>query len=147
LIQSFHAWFWCLLIFSWASKFLNRPNKWLAYLNEAVYPTYIVHMHLTFLPIAIFGILGVGYYVSLALGTILVMFGVMVCFEIARRAAFARVVYGIKGGRAEVWKLFPYNRIENREVRVLVAVIFHGLAIGMTIGLLILIIGAGVLSG
>ena len=39
LIQSFHAWFWCLFIFSWASKLLNKPSKWLAYLNEAVYPT------------------------------------------------------------------------------------------------------------
>jgi hypothetical protein len=51
LIQSFHAWFWCLMVFSWASKILNKPSKRLAYLNEAVYPTYIVHMHLTFLPL------------------------------------------------------------------------------------------------
>ena len=61
IIQSFHAWFWCLLIFSWAAKFLNKPNKWLNYLNEAVYPTYIVHMHVTALPMAIFGLLGIGY--------------------------------------------------------------------------------------
>ena len=39
IVQSFHAWFWCLLIFSWSSKLLNKPNKWLSYLNEAVYPT------------------------------------------------------------------------------------------------------------
>ena len=34
-LQSFHAWFWCLLIFSWSSKLLNKPHKWLSYLNEA----------------------------------------------------------------------------------------------------------------
>lgn len=147
LLQSFHAWIWCLFIFSWASKLLNRPSKWLAYLNDAVYPTYIVHLHLTFLPIAIFGILGVGYYVGMALGTIFVMFGVMICFEIIRRATFARVVYGIKGGHSEVAKLFPYDRAKDRGVRILIAVVFHVLAIVMTIGLLILLIGAGILSG
>ena len=146
LLQSFHAWFWCLFIFSWASKLLNRPNKWLNYLNEAVYPTYIVHMHLTFLPIAIFGVLGVGYYVGLTLGTILVMFGVMTCFEIIRRATYARVVYGIKGSNSDVSQLFPYNRIEDRSLRILLAITFHIFAVGMTIGLLIFLIGAGVIS-
>ncbi len=146
LLQSFHAWFWCLFIFSWASKLLNRPNKWLTYLNEAVYPTYIVHMHLTFLPIAIFGVLGVGYYIGLTLGTILVMFGVMVCFEIIRRATYARVVYGIKGSNSDVSQLFPYTRIEDRSLRILLAIAFHIFAVGMTIGLLIFLIGAGVIT-
>tara|TARA_B100000459_G_C8591353_1_gene207886 strand:+ start:592 stop:1902 length:1311 start_codon:yes stop_codon:yes gene_type:complete len=146
-IQSFHAWFWCLLIFSWASKFLNRPSKWLAYLNEAVYPTYIVHMHLTFFPIAIFGILGVGYYSGLAIGTILVMVGVIVCFEIVRRATFARTIFGLKGGHEEVAKLYPYNRIEKKELRVVVAIGFHVLAASMTALLLALLIGAGIIGG
>ena len=35
-IHSFHAWFWCLTIFSWGSKFLNKPSKNLAYLNQGV---------------------------------------------------------------------------------------------------------------
>ena len=61
IVQSFHAWFWCMLIFSWASKLLNRPSSSLAYLNESVYPTYVVHMHLTFLPIAIFSAIGLNY--------------------------------------------------------------------------------------
>ena len=114
LIQSYHAWFWCLLIFSWASKLLNKPSKYLAYLNEAVYPTYIVHMHLTFLPIALFALLGVGYYLSMVIGTIVVFVGVMVCFEIARRASLFRPLFGIKGGKEEVNKLFPYNRGEEK---------------------------------
>jgi len=146
LIQSFHAWFWCLFIFSWASKLLNRPSKWLSYLNEAVYPTYIVHMHLTFFPIVVFGILGFGYYLGLALGTIFVTIGVMVCFEIVRRATFARVLFGIKGGHEEVKKLFPYNQTESREIRILIELIFHGLTTLMTIGLLALLIGAEVLG-
>ncbi|MDA9714314.1 acyltransferase family protein [Euryarchaeota archaeon] len=145
LIQSYHAWFWCLLIFSWASKLLNKPSKYLAYLNEAVYPTYIVHMHLTFLPIALFALLGVGYYVSMVIGTIVVFVGVMICFEIARRASLFRPLFGIKGGKEEVNKLFPYNRGEEKGIRVAFSLVFNALAVGMTLMLLLLIIGAGLI--
>ena len=69
IIQSFHAWFWCLLIFTWSSKLLNRPNKYLAYLNESVYPTYILHMHVNILMIAILAILGVGFFPAMIIAT------------------------------------------------------------------------------
>ena len=146
LIQSFHAWFWCLFIFSWASKLLNKPSTWLAYLNEAVYPAYIVHMHLTFLPIAFFALIGLGYYVSMTIGTIVVFVGVMICFEIARRASLFRPVFGIKGGKEEVIKLYPYNRIEEKGIRLLFSLVFNALAAGMILMLLLLIIGAGVIA-
>ncbi len=146
-LQSFHAWFWCLLIFSWASKLLNRPSPWLGYLNEAVYPTYIVHMHLTFLPIAIFGIFGVGYYVGLTIGTVLVMVGVMICFEMIRRASFSRVFFGIKGGHEETMKLYPYTRVKGRDRRLVLALFFHGLVGGMILVLIAMLIAAGILGG
>ena len=146
LIQSFHAWFWCLFIFSWASKLLNKPSTWLAYLNEAVYPAYIVHMHLTFLPIAFFALIGLGYYVSMTIGTIVVFVGVMICFEIARRASLFRPVFGIKGGKEEVIELYPYNRIEEKGIRLLFSLVFNALAVGMILMLLLLIIGAGVIA-
>ena len=146
LIQSFHAWFWCLLIFSWASKLLNKPSKWLAYLNEAVYPTYIVHMHLTFLPIALFALIGLGYYISMMIGTIVVFVGVMICFEIARRASLFRPVFGIKGGKEEVNKLYPFNRSQEKGTRVVFSLIFNALAVGMILLLLLLIIGAGLIE-
>ena len=146
VLQSFHAWFWCLLIFSWASKTLNRPSKWLAYLNEAVYPTYIVHMHITFLPIAIFGVIGLGYYLGMALGTALVMVGVMVCFEVVRRAPLARPLFGIKGGSDETNKIWPYNQIKDKSARVVVSLVFHGFSFLVIISLYILLIGAGWLA-
>ena len=147
LIQEFHAWFWCLFIFTWASKFLNKPSKSLAYLNEAVYPTYIVHMHLTFLPIAIFGLFGVGYYLGMAIGTILVMVGVMVCFEIVRRARFTRILYGIKGGKKELMQMFPYYMTEEKSLQILIEVIIVILSFILTIGLILMFISAGILSG
>lgn len=147
LIQSFHAWFWCLFIFTWASKLLNRPSPWLGYLNEAVYPTYIVHMHLTFLPIAIFAIFGVGYYVGLTIGTALVIIGVMICFEITRRASLARVFFGVKGGHEEAMKLYPYTQVKGRDSRTVLALFFHGLVAGMILMLIVMLIGAGILGG
>lgn len=44
-------------------------------------------------------------------------------------------------------RMNPYNRTENSGVRKLFAVAFHLIAIGMTIGLLILLIAAVTLSG
>ena len=146
LIQSFHAWFWCLFIFSWASKLLNKPSKWLAYLNEAVYPTYVVHLHLTFLPIALFALIGLGYYTSMVIGTIVVFAGVMTCFEIARRASLFRPLFGIKGGKEEVNKLFPYNRIEEKGIHIVFSLVSNTLAVGMILMLLLWIIGAGVIA-
>ena len=146
LIQSFHAWFWCLLVFSWASKLLNKPSKWLAYLNEAVYPTYIVHMHLTFLPIALFALIGLGYYTSMVIGTLVVFASVMVCFEVARRASLFRPLFGIKGGKEEVHKLFPYKETEERGPRMVLSLVFNALALGMVLMLLVWIIGAGFIA-
>ena len=145
-LQSFHAWFWCLLIFSWSSKLLNKPNKWLSYLNEAVYPTYIVHMHLTFLPIALFALIGLGYYTSMIIGTLVVFVSVMICFEIARRASLFRPLFGIKGGKEEVSKLYPYNKTEEKGIRFVVSLVFNALAVGMILMLLVWIIGAGLIE-
>ena len=145
IVQSLHAWFWCLLIFSWASKFLNKPNKWLSYLNEAVYPAYIVHFHLTFLPIGIFGFLGIGYYAGLSIGTILVLIGVLICFESARRAAYFRVVFGMKGDNDEVVKIYPYNEMKSRNHQILFALLCHIITVLMIIGLNIMLISGGIL--
>lgn len=43
----FSFWSWILTLFGYASKYLNRPSKTLAYCNEAVYPFYILHQTVT----------------------------------------------------------------------------------------------------
>ena len=80
----------------------------------------------------------------MVIGTLVVFVGVMVCFEIARRALFFRLLFGIKGGKDEVNKLFPYNRTDERGIRIVFALFFNALAVGMILMLLIWIIGAGV---
>ena len=146
IVQSFHAWSWCMLIFSWASKLLNRQSSSLAYLNEAVYPTYVVHMHLTFLPIAIFGAIGLNYYIGMVLGTIIVTSGVMICFEIIRRTRFARPLFGIRGGQDQVNTIWPFNEIKKPELRIGFSIVMHFVAFGMVIGLLLFLIISGFIA-
>ena len=144
IIQSFHAWFWCLLIFTWSSKLLNRPNKYLAYLNESVYPTYILHMHVNILMIAILAILGVGFFPAMIIATPMLIIGVFVCFEIVRRASLFRPFFGIKGGQEMVMKLFPFNSTQEGSLTVIFTLFSHGLTLGMVIVLMLLL---GILGG
>jgi len=95
-ITSFHAWFWCLFVFTWGAKYLNRPSKNLAYLNQGVYPFYIVHQPIVYVVLLV--LLGNGYsnLVILILGTAVVTFGCWIFFEIMKRHWITRAMYGIK---------------------------------------------------
>ena len=104
-------------------------------------------MHVTFLPIGLFGVLGLGYYLGLFVGTFLVLISVIICFEIARRATYARILFGIKGGYEEVSQLFPFNKITNRSTQTLIGIFAHLLVLVMVILLsIMLFIGTGLMS-
>ena len=100
-IHSFHAWFWCLTIFSWGSKFLDKPSKNLAYLNQGVYPFYIVHMPLTFAGLRISSDLGIKNYPAVLLSTIIVIITCWLFFELVRRTKVSRFLFGIKERKLE----------------------------------------------
>ena len=95
-VTSFHAWFWCLFIFTWGAKLLNKPSKHLAYLNQGVYPFYIVHQPIVYLVLIL--LLGKGYSDLLILiaGTLVVTLGCWIFFEIMKRHWITRTMYGIK---------------------------------------------------
>ena len=137
LIQSFHAWFWCLLIFSWASRLLNKPNRWLPYLNQSVYPAYILHMTPTWILIVTLSVLGTNYYIGLVIGTLVVTGIVLFLFEFIRRASAFRMVFGVKGGSREVSKIWPFTLTKDRGTQIALSVFFNILVFGLT-GLLFL---------
>jgi hypothetical protein len=102
LLQAFHAWSWCLLLFSWAAKLLNRPSPVLTYLNGAVYPAYIAHQSLIHLAVFALGALGLDHaLLHYALGPLLVALGAALVFEIVKRTAWTRVAFGIKVPRRQ----------------------------------------------
>ena len=94
-ITSFHAWFWCLFVFTWGAKFLNKPSPHLAYLNQGVYPFYIVHQPIVYAMLIL--LLGRGYsnFLILIIGTLVVTLGCWLFFEIMKRHWVTRAMYGI----------------------------------------------------
>ncbi len=96
MIHSFHAWFWCLAVFSWGALLLNRPSESLRYLNQAVYPFYIVHMPLTFLGLRVSSEIGLRDYAAVLIATLLVAMLCWAFFEIVRRTRVTSFLFGIK---------------------------------------------------
>src|SRR5690606_33398937 len=43
LLQGFNAWCWVLTFLGYGKRYLNRPSRVLARLNEGIYPFYILH--------------------------------------------------------------------------------------------------------
>lgn len=94
-----NRWFWLLAILGCARVYLNRPHPWLNYLNEAVYPWYILHQTVL--------IVAAWWLADQAWGPVLeplwvIMITVGGCwlgYELIRRSAVLRLLFGLKIGR------------------------------------------------
>ncbi len=96
-----HAWFWCLLIFTWGYRFLNQPSRMLTYLNKAVYPAYVVHMNAMWVVILLLAFVSLDRsYASFFIGIPLEAAICLAMFELARRGKWAGVLFGIKKPRS-----------------------------------------------
>lgn len=143
VLQAFHAWMWCLLVFAWGARLLNRKSRALAWLNEAVYPTYIMHFHLTFPWMFVAAILGMSWWTSTALGTPFVVVGVLACFVLFRRTAYLRPLVGLRGGRAEAEKLWPFTTTDDPGARILLHLTAHAVTGAALLVLMILAVLTG----
>jgi len=99
LVHSFHAWFWCLTLFSWAALLLNKPSNNLAYMNQAVYPFYIVHMPLTFAGLKLSSEFELNNYPAVIASSSFVVLFCWVFFEMVRRSETTRFLFGIKSSK------------------------------------------------
>tara|TARA_B100001113_G_scaffold353145_1_gene356483 strand:+ start:4649 stop:5956 length:1308 start_codon:yes stop_codon:yes gene_type:complete len=95
-IHSFHAWFWCLTIFAWGSHLLNKRSSSLTYLNQGVYPFYIVHMPITFAGLKIAKELNFTGIPAVIAGCLIVLIGCWLVFEGVSRTRITRYLFGIK---------------------------------------------------
>tara|TARA_Y100000766_G_scaffold150772_1_gene129547 strand:+ start:109 stop:414 length:306 start_codon:yes stop_codon:yes gene_type:complete len=100
-------------------------------------------MHVTIPVIAILAILGVGFFPAMIFATPMLIVGVLVCFEIVRRASLFRPFFGIKGGQEMVMKLFPFNSTQEKPLTILFALFSHGLTLGMVIVLMLSLVILG----
>ena len=60
------------------------------------------------------GIIGMSWWTSTALGTPFVVAGVLVCFVLFRRTAYLRPFVGLRGGREEAEKLWPFTAVDEQ---------------------------------
>ena len=53
VVEAATAWFWCIAAVGLASRFLDRPGRYLPELNRAVFPFYVFHFPLTLVGLAL----------------------------------------------------------------------------------------------
>ncbi len=98
LLTSYYGFFWILMLVAWFRRYLNRPSPWLSYANEAVYPFYIAHQ--TIIVAAGFFLIqqpwGIGPKLLAAMAA--AFFGSWAVYELARRTAITRLLFGMKTG-------------------------------------------------
>jgi glucan biosynthesis protein C len=94
-----NRWLWLLAILGYANAWLNRPHRWLDYLNEAVYPWYILHQSIL--------IVAAWWLADQHWGPVLeplwviglTIAGCCLGYELIRRSAVLRLLFGLKIGR------------------------------------------------
>ncbi|MGB1623136.1 MAG: hypothetical protein ACPHCZ_00330, partial [Candidatus Poseidoniaceae archaeon] len=106
-------------------------------------PTYIMHFHITFPWMAVAGILGMSWWTSTALGTPFVVAGVLACFVLFRRTAYVRPLVGLRGGRAEAEKLWPFTVTDETGPKILLHLTAHALTAGVLFVLMVLAVLTG----
>lgn len=107
-LAALNAWFWVLALLGFGRRYLNRPNRWLRYANEAIYPFYILHQTV---------IVVLGFYVIRTSDTVLVKFlflsvssgaVTMVLYHfLVRPWALTRFLFGMQPEKTKLARLVP----------------------------------------
>jgi glucan biosynthesis protein C len=88
---------WIFSAFGFGYRYLNHPGKTLAYLSQAAYPVYILHMFFLYLGSYLIVPLGISALLKLALVTTFTLAGCFAFYElIIRRVRFLRPLFGVK---------------------------------------------------
>lgn len=97
LLRSYVSWFWVMAILGLGMRYLNHPGRLLAYVNEAAYPVYVLHMPV--LTIVAFYIVGwqanlLGEFLALVVITLVVT--VVLYDLLIRRIGVLRFLFGLR---------------------------------------------------
>lgn len=111
-IESFH---WVMAIFGFGYKYLNMPSKTLAYLSQAAYPIYIIHMFFLYLGSYFLFEMNFPSAITFILLNLFTFIGCFVSYEfVIRRFAFLRPLFGLKSMNAQ--SVFKQSTYANQEV-------------------------------
>ncbi len=92
-----NRWAWILAILGYAHQYLNHNHRWLRYLNDAVYPYYILHQTFIIVIAYVFRDSGAISQPILVIG--LTFGGCALSYELIRRSAVLRLLFGLKIGQ------------------------------------------------
>ncbi len=92
-----NTWMWILMALGYAGRYLNRPSPVLAYMNQAIYPFYILHQTV---------IITIGYYVIqveegvfakyIFVSTLSLIFTLLIYEFLVRPFRITRFLFGVK---------------------------------------------------
>lgn len=96
IVHALNAWAWCMVAFSWAAKYLNKPSRRLTSINRSVYPFYLVHQ--TFVLVSLYYLkdVSIAWQVKFVMITVITFAGCFAVFEIVKRTHLTRMLFGIK---------------------------------------------------
>ena len=101
LLGNANRWLWILMLLGYASQYLNHNHQYLAYLNQAVYPYYILHQSIIVVSAFSLSAFNLGPVVEPLLVILTTILGCALGFEIIRRFAPLRLLFGLKIGVSE----------------------------------------------
>ncbi|MEO1450564.1 MAG: acyltransferase family protein [Bacteroidota bacterium] len=87
---------WVFTIFGFGYRYLNRPHPALAYLSQAAYPVYILHMLFLYLASYVLFPMNIPVWITFVLVLFLTLGGCYVTFEVIRRVKWLRPLFGLK---------------------------------------------------
>ncbi len=97
LIRAVNRWSWVLAILGFGSVYLNKPSARLSYLNEAVYPYYILHQSIIVVAGYQLTQLSLGPVVEPLLLIVITFLGCLLLHEyLIRRVRILRPLFGLK---------------------------------------------------
>jgi len=98
LVVNCNRWLWILMILGHAAQYLNHNHKWLKYLNQAVYPYYILHQSIIVVSAFYLASFDLGPIFEPVVVIVITFVGCALGFEIIRRLAPLRLLFGLKIG-------------------------------------------------
>jgi surface polysaccharide O-acyltransferase-like enzyme len=84
------------MILGYGSEYLNQSNRWLKYLNEGVYPYYILHQTLLILMAYWLADYSLGGFTESLIVILTTIIGCGLGFEVIRRFKVLRLLFGLK---------------------------------------------------
>ncbi len=96
LLVSFDQWLWVAAVLGLGFHYLNRPARWLRYMNEAILPWYILHQTVTVLLAFWLASLALPQPLEAALLLLGTVAGCALGYELVKRFWLGRLCFGLK---------------------------------------------------